>query len=151
VNTAAASSAYIGCTLSIQNSGVASPAVATLKLRYYYTDEVHLAPQMTINWSHISTSGANQDLTVTYSFASLTPAVTGADSYIEFAFSSSSNPALATGEVAVFSWQMQGPDPAHDIYTQTNDYSFDASKTTATLWDHVVVLQNGGVIWGTIP
>jgi hypothetical protein len=150
VGVSAASSAYIGCTLSIKNSGVASPAVADLKVRYYYTDEVHLSPMMTINWSHISTSGPDVDLSVTSAFGSLVPAATGADSYVEFGFSSS-HPALATGESAVFAWQMQGPDPSKDVYTQTNDYSFDSSKTTPTSWDHVVILQNGTVIWGTVP
>jgi hypothetical protein len=51
----------------------------------------------------------------------------------------------------VFSWQMQGPNPAQDVYTQTNDYSFDSSKTTLTSWTHVVLLRNGSVIWGTPP
>ncbi len=55
------------------------------------------------------------------------------------------------GEAAVFAWQMQGPDPAKDVYTQTGDYSFDLSKAVLTSWDHVVLLQNGAVAWGTPP
>jgi mannan endo-1,4-beta-mannosidase len=146
----AASSAYIGATLSILNSSSTSVTVSGLSLRYYYTDDVHMTPQMTINWSHISTSGANTDLSVSDSFAALTPSATGADSYIEFTFSSGHG-ALATGESAVFSWQMQGPNPAQDVYTQSNDYSFDASKTSLTNWDHVVLLQGGSVLWGVVP
>ena len=46
---------------------------------------------------------------------------------------------------------MNGPNQATDIYTQTNDYSFDASKTSVTTWDHVVLLQNSTVLWGTVP
>jgi hypothetical protein len=141
---------YIGCQFSIRNASTMPVAVSDLKLRYYYTDEVHLALMMTIQWSHISTSGANQNLNVTYTFGSITPAVTGADSYVEFSFSSSHS-MVAMGESADFSWQMNGPDQAHDIYTQTNDYSFDASKTTLTAWDHLVLLQNGSDVWGTPP
>jgi hypothetical protein len=55
------------------------------------------------------------------------------------------------GQSAIFSWQMQGPDPAHDIYTQTNDYSFDASKGSLTPWSHVVLFVNASVAWGTTP
>jgi hypothetical protein len=105
---------------------------------------------MTINWSHISTSGADAPASVTYAFGAVTPAVTGADTYIEFGFTSG-HTQLALGEAVWFSWQVQGPDPAKDVYNQTNDYSFDASKTTMTPWTHVVLLQNGSVVWGTPP
>jgi hypothetical protein len=89
-------------------------------------------------------------LTVTTTVAPLAPAAVGADTYIEFAFSSGHS-ALGHGESAVFSWQMQGPDPAKDVYTQTNDYSFDASKTTLNAWDHVVLVQNGKIVSGKAP
>ncbi len=146
-----AMSAYIGATLSILNSATTSATLSGLSLRYYYTDEVHMTLQMTINWSHISTTGANADVSVSSSFGTVVPAATNADSYVEFTFSSGSHPALGMGESAVFAWQMQGPDPAHDMYTQTNDYSFDATKTSLASWDHVVLLQGGTVLWGTVP
>jgi len=151
VQDPAATSAYIGCELSITNSGTGSPGLSDLKARYYYTDEVHQTPQITINWSHVSTSGADQDLGVTSSVVPLVPAVTDADTYIEFSFSSNGSPALTPGESAVFSWQLQGPAPSQDIYTQTNDYSFDASTTTLTNSDHIVLLQSGAVVWGLPP
>jgi hypothetical protein len=150
VGSSAASSAYLGCELSVKNGGTASAAVSSLKARYYFTDEVHLARQMTINWSHVTTSGANADMTVTAAFGAIAPAVPEADSYIEFSFSSA-HAALAPGEAIVFSWQMQGPDPSKDLYTQSNDYSFDASKTSLTTWNHVVLLDAGTVVWGTVP
>jgi len=150
VEVPAAISDYLGCQLLVKNSGTGSPAVSTLKVRYYFTDEVHLTPQLKINWSHISTSGPDTDLTVTDILASLVPAAPGADTYIEFGFSSG-HPMLGPGESAVFSWQMQGPDPAKNLYTQTNDYSFDPSKTTLASWAHVVLLQNGSIVWGMAP
>jgi cellulose binding protein with CBM3 domain len=150
VGPSAATSAYLGCELSVQNSGSQSPAISTLKVRYYFTDQVHLTPQMTINWSHISTSGANADVTVTFAFFPLVPAAQEADTYIEFGFSSGHS-LLGPGESTMFSWQMQGPDPAKDIYTQTADYSFDPSKTALASWDHVVLLENGSVVWGVAP
>jgi hypothetical protein len=88
VGASATTSAYLGCEISITNGGTSSPAVSSLKARYYFTDEVHLTEQMTINWSHISTSGADADSTVTAAFAPLVPAATDADTYIEFSFSS---------------------------------------------------------------
>ena len=58
---------------------------------------------------------------------------------------------LVTGDSARFVFQMQGRNPALDVYTQTNDYSFDPSKTSLTAWPKIVVLQNGNVAWGTPP
>jgi hypothetical protein len=150
VGVSAATSAYVGCELSIANMGTDPVAVSSLQVRYFYTDEVHVTPQMTINWSHVSTSGADADLAVAPAFGAQVPPATGADSYAEFGFSSSHS-MLAHGEAAVFQWQMQGPDPAKDVYTQTGDYSFDPSKSILTSWDHVVLLQNGALAWGTLP
>jgi|HubBroStandDraft_2_1064218.scaffolds.fasta_scaffold76922_2 hypothetical protein len=150
VDSANSSSPYLGCELSIMNAGTGSSAISTLKARYYFTDEVHLTEQMTINWSHVATSGANADTTVTSTFAPVVPAVKGADTYIEFGFSSGHS-LLGPGESIMFAWQMQGPDPAKDLYIQSNDYSFDDSKKTLTAWSHVVLLQNGSVVWGTPP
>ena len=146
-----ATSAYIGCELSIVNASTASPSLSNLKVRYYYTDEVHMMPQMTISWSHVSTSGADEDLEVTSTVVPLVPAVTDADTYIEFALASGSSPSLAPGDSATFSWQLQGPNPAQDIYTQTNDYSFNASITTLSAWNQVVLLESSAVAWGLTP
>jgi hypothetical protein len=143
-------SAYIGCEISVNDASSTPVQLSDLTVRYYYTDEVHMGPQMTLNWSHVSTSGADEDLTVNYTFGTVSPAVADADSYVEFSFSSSVS-VLTPGEAAVFSWQMQGPDPATDIYTQSNDYSFDSTKTTLTAWNHVVLFESGSVAWGVVP
>jgi cellulose 1,4-beta-cellobiosidase len=150
VNSSQVMTPYISCEFSIRNASSTPVAVSDLKLRYYFTDEYHLPFSMTIQWSHISTSGANQTLNVSYTFGTISPAVTGADSYVEFSLSSSYS-MVSMNESADFSWQMNGPDQAKDVYTQSNDYSFDASKTSLTAWNHVVLLQNGGVAWGVPP
>ena len=46
---------------------------------------------------------------------------------------------------------MQGPNPATDVYTQTNDYSFDGGRTALSAWPNIVLFQNGNVAWGTPP
>jgi hypothetical protein len=107
--------------------------------------------QIMINWSHVCIPGnCSGPLMVTPSVAALAPAATGADTYVEFTLASSHS-TIGPGESADFAFQMQGPNPGTDVYTQNNDYSFDSSKTTAAPWDHAVLLQNGIVIWGTLP
>jgi hypothetical protein len=154
VGASAAMSAYIGCQLSVTNSGSATVPLSSLEARYYRIGEdtggVAVTPQMTIQWSHISTSGADVDLTVTSAFNPLSPSATGADTYIAFDFSSSQS-VLGPGQSAVFSWQVQGPDPAYDIYNQTSDYSFNASMTSLAAWTHVTLYQSGSLAWGAPP
>jgi endoglucanase len=149
--TTTAMSSYIGCELHAKNGGTSMVAVSELKLRYYYTNEaIGKVPTLTLFWSHITTGGAQPALTVTWMVNTLTPAKNNADTYIEFSLSSGQTN-LAPNQSADFSWQLQGPNPSTDVYTQTNDYSFDATKTTPQLWDHVVLLRNGTVVWGTPP
>lgn len=139
------------CELRTDNTGTSSVPVSELKLRYYFTDEVMKTPLITINWSHVCVPGnCGSTLAMTSTVNAVIPPVTGADTYLEFGFSSN-HPTLGTGDSAEFAFQMQGPNPSADIYTQTNDYSFDSSKTTASIWQHVVLLQNGMVVWGTPP
>jgi hypothetical protein len=89
-------------------------------------------------------------LMVTPTVAPLVPPAIGADTYLEFGLSSG-RPTIAPGDSADFAFQMEGPNPSTDIYTQSNDYSFDGSKTTAANWDRIVLLQNGNAIWGVPP
>ena len=152
VQVSAATSAYIECELHAKNGGTSTVAVSELKLRYYYTNEVvGKTPALTLNWSHITTGGANQTLDVTSTINPLTPAKNNADMYVEFTLASASHTNLSPNESGDFSWRMNGPNQATDIFTQTNDYSFDVSRTTPQQWDHVVLLRNGTVVWGTPP
>jgi mannan endo-1,4-beta-mannosidase len=145
------SSPYIGCELHAKNGGQSTAPIDELKLRYYFTNDISLPPQIMFNWSHVSTPGSQVTLTVTSAVAGISPVVGNADSYLEFSLSSPGHPNLAPNESADFSWQMQGPNPAQNKYTQSNDYSWDMSKTSLQPWDHVVLLRNGTVVWGTPP
>jgi hypothetical protein len=141
----------VQCELHVKNTGTSAAQVAELKLRYYFTDEVKKTPQIMLNWSYLCTPGnCGNSMMVTSVVASNVPPATRADTYIEFGLTSP-HASLGPGESADFAFQMQGPNPATDVYTQTNDYSFDSSKTTPSLWPNVVLLQNGNVAWGAPP
>jgi len=144
-------SPYIECELHAKNGGSSTAAVSDLKLRYYFTNDFKLAPQFMLNWSHVSTPGSQENMTVTYTVNAIAPPKNNADTYIEFSLASPSHTNLSPNESADFSWQIQGPDPSTNIYTQTNDYSWDPGRTSPQQWDHVVLLRSGTVIWGTPP
>jgi hypothetical protein len=145
------SSPYVQCEIHVKNNGSVPVQVSELKLRYYFTDEVKKPPQIMINWSHVCAPGnCGHTLTVTSAAMPNVPPASSADTYIEFGFSSGRT-SLGSGDSADFTFQMQGPNPATDVYMQTNDYSFDASKTAVSAWPNIVLLQNGNVAWGTPP
>ena len=147
----AASSPYIECQVLAKNSGPNTLSVADLKLRYYFTDEVKKAPQFQNNFQHINISGSQAGLNVTQKVVGMAPTTSTADTFIEFSFTSPSHTTLSPGEALEFAWQMQGPDPSKDVFTQGNDYSWDAGKTAFADWDHLVLLQGNSPLWGITP
>ena len=146
----ATSSAYLGGEILVKNAGPNSLGVSDIKVRYYFTDEVKKQNQFNNNFQHINTSSGQANLTVTFKVAGMAPTTATADTYIEFSFASDHG-SLGPNEALDFAWQMQGPNPATDTFNQANDYSFDASKTSLTNWEHIVALQGTNLLWGTPP
>ncbi len=147
-----ASEAYISAQFHATNNSTGSVAVSQFKIRYYFTDEPKVMDQMTINFAHVQITGNQFDMTVTNTVVGMAPTYPTADTYIEFSFSCATHATLAPGESLDFAWQVQGPHPNTDVFTQSNDYSFNASKTgSPSNWDHVILFQNNSVLWGTLP
>src|SRR5204863_774821 len=82
----------------------------------------------------------------------LGPPKTNANAYVELGFASGT-PSLAPGEEPAFvDWQIHDSNNYSQHYNQSNDYSFDATKTSATVWDHVTLYRNGTtLLWGVAP
>ena len=143
--------AYISCEILAKNAGPNSLQVSELKVRYYFTDEPKKTNTFQNNFQHINLSGNQADLKVTQTVVGMAPTKPTADTYIEFSFSSSNHATLAPGEALDFAWQMQSADPSKDTFTESNDYSFDASKSALADWTHVVLLQGNSPLWGATP
>ncbi len=152
VEVSGATSSYVSAELLVTNESVNAVQLSDLKVRYYFTNPFG-TPTMTEQWYHIAPvgGGSNQNLSVSAMFYPISPSLTGADTYVEFSFSSSYEKALAPGDACDFSWQFQSPDTAQDHYTQTDAYSFNAADTSLTSWNHVVALVAGSLAWGTPP
>jgi hypothetical protein len=141
-----ASSSTISCQLDIVNSGSETVPLAEMTVRYYYTSEVTVATTIDVNWAGLNPGFTDLAPSLTGQAVPMDTPVANADSYVEFGFSGGA-PAIAPGETASISWQIRASDWSMN-FTQTDDYSFDASKTSAEAWDHVVLLHNGSAIWG---
>jgi hypothetical protein len=146
-----ATSPYIGCELQAKNGGSSTAAVNEFKVRYYLTKDIAGAPVFHLNWAYVKNAGGQWNAMTTETFNTLTPSKNNADSYFEFSFTSADHTNLSPNDMIYFSWQVQGPDPSKDIFTQSNDYSWDMGRTALQQWDHVVLLRNDTVVWGTPP
>jgi hypothetical protein len=147
----AASSPYIGCELQAKNGGSTTAAVNEFKVRYYFTKDIAGAPQFNLNWAYVKNNGGQWTAKTTQTTNTLTPAKNNADTYLEFSFTCDAHTNLSPGDMIYFSWQVQGPNPSQDVFTQSNDYSWDPGRTSLQQWDHVVLLHNDTPVWGILP
>ena len=126
----------------LTNTGSSPINLADLKLRYYYTIDGEKSQTFWCDWSPV---GSNN---VTGKFEKLSPAVTGADYYLEISFSSGAGslapntPIEVQGRFAKSDWTN---------YNQADDYSFNSSATNYTTWNKVTAYLNGKLVWGIEP
>ena len=73
---------------------------------------------------------------------------TDADTYLEvsFAVATSLAPGAESGEIQTRIHKADFSD-----YDQSNDWSFDPTKTAAAPWDRVTLHQGATLLWGTEP
>jgi cellulose 1,4-beta-cellobiosidase len=147
-------SSYIKCVLSILNTSGQSVPLTELTLRYYYTNEVTMPVTIDLNSAHASGGQTYYDLNAKISMQNvvLTPAKTNANAYVEIGFKTGS-PSILSGDVATqVDWQIHETGYMQH-YNQSNDYSFDATKTGSPMaWDHVALYRNGTtLLWGVPP
>jgi hypothetical protein len=128
----------------IINQGSSAQAYTGLKIRYWFTGDGVTA--YAFNCYYAAIGNGNVSGTV-YAMDAGTDA---ADHYLEVTFSGSAGtlgPDASSGEIqAAFHGSNNYP-----VMTQTNDYSFDPTKTSFLPWTNVTLYQNGNLVWGTEP
>jgi hypothetical protein len=121
------------------NTGTTAVSLAELTLRYWYTIDGSAAQDWMCWYSQIGCSNVSASFT--------TVSRVGADRYIELSFASGAGSIDAGGNVRV----EYGFHKDWTNYTQTNDYSFDATKTSYADWTKVTLYRNGVLVWGVEP
>lgn len=132
----------IYANFKLVNNGTSAITLSKVKIRYYYTID-GVKPQNF--WCDYSPVG-NQNITGT--FVSISPAKTGADTYLEVGFTSGAGN-LAAGAGIVIQTRTAKNDWSN--YTHTNDYSFNSSAITYVDWTKVTGYLSGVLQWGTEP
>jgi endoglucanase len=119
---------------NIKNNGTSSVNLSTLKLRYYFSKDGSPSMNSWIDWAQIG--GSNIQRTFT-------------DTYVELSFTSGAGSIAIGGQTGDIQLRMSKTDWSN--FNESNDYSFDPTKTAYANWDHVTLYQNGQLVWGIQP
>jgi hypothetical protein len=126
----------------IFNNGSNPQDLTVLTVRYYYTADGSTQQAYACDYAQIGCGS------IEATFTAITPPKTNADHYIELSFTAGSIPAGgSTGEI-----QIRFHDSSYQVmFTQTNDYSFDAAASQYADWNKVTVYRSGTLVWGVEP
>ncbi len=136
--------------VKVFNTGTTTVALTDITINYWFTSEATGSDVFTCGYTLL---GAG---TVTGTFGD-----TGTKHYLQVGFTSSANVPTYDGGTGAANTLPAGAntdeiqtginDSASGTYTQTNDYSFDATKTSYADWTKVTVYYKGILFWGTEP
>ena len=127
---------------SIKNSGTNPVALSSITVRYWYTEEGTVAQTASCDYAMISCSN------ITLSLVPVSPAVTGANYYFQFGFTTAAG-TLAAG-ASTTDIQLRFSKNDFTNYNETDDYSY-LSTTAYTTTAKVTAYLNGTLIYGTEP
>ena len=147
-NTAAVTNS-ISPKIKLINQSSSAISLANVTIRYYYTIDGDKAQSYWCDYAAI-TSPTHSAITsgVTGKFVKLGATVSGADYYLEIGFTSAAG-SLAVGGTAEIQSRFAKTDWTN--YTQTGDYSFNASATNYVDWIYSTAYISGTLTWGSEP
>ncbi len=119
---------------NIKNNGNTAVNLSDLKIRYYFSKEGSAAMDSAIDWAQIG--GANILRTFT-------------DTYVELSFTAAAGSIQPGGQTGEIQLRMYKTDWSN--FDETNDYSYDPTKTSYQDWNKVTLYQGGELVWGIEP
>jgi hypothetical protein len=140
-NTSATSN-QLYCDFQLVNTGTSAIALSTVTMRYFYTEDGTEAQNFYCDYSSV---GAGN---VTGTIVAMSPTYSTADHYLQIGFTSGAGSIAAGASVPV---QTRIAKSDWTNYTQTNDYSFNATASTFVNWTLTTGYVNGVLQWGVEP
>jgi Cellulose binding domain len=133
----------------IINLGSAAVPLSDLTIRYWFTGD---GAQTYAGVIDFAANSANAHIQGNMSASFIAVTRSGADQYMQLAFNGGAGTLAAGGGTALVQSRLNSTNPAFGVsFTQTGDYSFDATKTALTDWTHVTLYQRGVLVWGIEP
>jgi hypothetical protein len=129
--------------IQLVNTGFADIPLKEVKIRYWFTTDTDSPEQGTIDYALL---GASK---ITLTFVSPPLGTATADRYLEIGFTDSAGMLLAgatTGEIQV---RFNKADWAN--YSETNDYSYEGSRTEYQPSMNITAYRDGLLLWGKEP
>lgn len=124
------------------NNGESDINLSEVTLRYYYTIDGDISQSFWCDWASIGSSN------VKYQFVKIDKPVTGADYYLELSFSTTAG-TIKSGQSAEIQARFSKSNWSN--YTQTNDYSFNATSNQYINTEKVTGYINNTLVWGVEP
>lgn len=125
--------------------------LAQLKIRYFFSNE-ETSGWTTAIYDAKLDGGTDGYRAISGSMLAVSPLgakVPGADSYLELSFTSPLS--IEKGAIGTVSWDLQPHSYSAPDQVQSDDYSYGATATAYTVWDHVVIYQGNTLVWGCTP
>jgi hypothetical protein len=126
---------------NIVNTGTSAVPLNELKIRYWFTREGTQNQSFWCDWAAISGACSN----VSGSFVQ----VSGSSFYLEVSFAAAAGSIPAGGQSGEVQTRFAKSDWSN--YNESDDYSFDPTKTAFADWTRVTLYRNGVLIWGVEP
>ncbi len=139
----AATSSTISNQIELVNNGTSAVPLSALTVRYWFTEDGTQPLQYSCDYAPVGCAN------VAGSYATVSPAVTGADHYLQIGFTSAAGSLAPGGNTGGLQNRIYQANFA--TMTQTNDYSFNAADASFTANPHITVYDNGTLIYGTEP
>jgi endoglucanase len=139
----AASTSTVSNQIELVNTGTSAIPLSSLTVRYWFTEDGTGPLDYVCEYAPVGCTN------ITGAYTAVSPAVTGADHYLQLSFASGAGslaPGASTGGI-----QNELFQSSYATMTQTNDYSFNAADTSFTANPHITVYDNGTLIYGTEP